>query len=322
MSFYRKVVWYCKGLREYTRSGYEAAAKHFDAKDLDVQLDGKTFLVTGANSGLGKAAALELAKRGGDVHMVCRNPKSAEEARREVEEAGAGGPGTVKVHILDISQADAVSKFAEEFVADSNRSLDCLINNAGCMVNERKTTPGGLEVNFATNTVGTHLLTQGLMPALVRARGRVVTVSSGGMLTVRLDVDDLNHEGMNPFDGTMVYAQNKRQQVVMNRKYAAKYADVFFAAMHPGWADTPAVRSSMPDFYAKMKDKLRTVEQGADTIVWLAASEAVRRDNDSGLFYQDRKAVSEHLPLSRSGSKAGDEDRLMEILDGYVKQFS
>ena len=129
---------------------------------------------------------------------------------------------------------------------------------------------------------------------------RVVTVSSGGMLVQKLDVDDLQFEKMSPFDGTMAYAQNKRQQVVLTEEWSREHTDIHFSVMHPGWADTPAVRNSMPgtkildagyhqhsipsDFYEKMRDKLRTVEQGADTAVWLAiAKDAVKRP--SGLFW-------------------------------------
>lgn len=88
-----------------------------------------------------------------------------------------------------------------------------------------------------------------------------------------------------------------------------------------GWADTPAVRSSMPEFYEKMKDKLRTVEQGADTIVWLAVAEKAK-DEKSGGFYQDRKVASEHLPLAWSRASSDDEQKLMKKLDEYYQKFS
>ena len=147
-------------------------------------------------------------------------------------------------------------------------------------------------------------MTRGMMNLLKKSEEpRVVTVSSGGMLVQKLDVDDLQFEKLSPFDGTMAYAQNKRQQVVMTEEWAREHAGVHFSVMHPGWADTPAVRTSMPgeltradfavkvsstffitDFYEKMKDKLRTVAQGADTILWLAvAKDPVSKP--SGLFW-------------------------------------
>ena len=93
---------------------------------------------------------------------------------------------------------------------------------------------------------------------------------------------------------------------------------IFFVA---GWADTPAVRNSMPDFYEKMKNKLRTTEQGADTIVWLAISEAAAKRGKSGCFYQDRTPVSEHLPLAMTRAKEQEEQKLMAILDEYYEKF-
>ena len=123
----------------------------------------------------------------------------------------------------------AVSKFATTF----DQPLNVLINNAGCMVNERTITEDGFEKNFATNTLGTHILTERLASKL-KDSPRIIIVSSGGMLTNKLDVEDFNFEKMQPFDGTMAYAQNKRQQIVMTEQYALKYPNIYFASMHPG----------------------------------------------------------------------------------------
>eukprot|EP00095_Tigriopus_kingsejongensis_P004291 maker-scaffold722_size106786-snap-gene-0.27 protein:Tk04291 transcript:maker-scaffold722_size106786-snap-gene-0.27-mRNA-1 annotation:"dehydrogenase reductase sdr family member 12-like" len=210
MSFFRNTVWFCKGLCEYTQNGYLSAAKHFGPEDLEVNCAGKSYMITGANSGIGKQAALEIAKRGGTLHLVCRNPKSAEEAKTELINVSENED--IHVHILDISEPRAIVKFAADYIQRFS-SLNVLVNNAGCMVNTREVTEEGLEKNFATNTVGTHIMTQSLLPALAKAEDpRVVIVSSGGMLTKKLELDDLQSEKMSAFDGTMVYAQNKRQQ--------------------------------------------------------------------------------------------------------------
>jgi dehydrogenase/reductase SDR family protein 12 len=87
-----------------------------------------------------------------------------------------------------------------------------------------------------------------------------------------------------------------------------------------GWADTPAVQSSMPDFHRRMQGKLRTAEQGADTVVWLCVSkEAIKIP--SGSFFQDREAVSKHLPLAWTKSSTGDEDTLMAKLKELAEKF-
>ena len=87
-----------------------------------------------------------------------------------------------------------------------------------------------------------------------------------------------------------------------------------------GWADTPAVRSAMPSFYNMMKNKLRTPEQGADTLVWLAVTGNAKA-KESGSFYQDRVSVAKHLPLACSHSKAEEEAFLIQQLDDFCKKF-
>ncbi|XP_072253862.1 dehydrogenase/reductase SDR family member 12 [Leuresthes tenuis] len=316
MTMFRNAVWFVKGLQEYTKSGYEAAAKHFASTDLDVNLTGRSFMVTGANSGIGKAAAHEIANRGGTVHMVCRNKGRAEAAKDEIVEQSKNQ--NIHIHIVDMSSARQVWEFAQNF--SQNNTLHVLINNAGCMVNQRELTEEGLEKNFATNTLGTYILTTALIPALKKVEDpRVVTVSSGGMLTQKLDVDNLQFE-KGAFDGTMAYAQNKRQQVILTERWGSQHKEIHFSSMHPGWADTPAVQTSMPSFHAKMQSKLRTEAMGADTIVWLAVSAAASKQ-PSGLFFQDRKAVATHLPLARSRATPQEEEKLLAALDEIALKF-
>ncbi|XP_059486771.1 dehydrogenase/reductase SDR family member 12-like [Neocloeon triangulifer] len=316
MSIYRRTVWFIKGMREYTKSGYEAAAKNFKEEDLKVDCSGKSYMITGSNSGIGKSMALEVAKRGGTVHLVCRNKTAAQEACDEIKTST--GNNNVHVHVLDVSKPRDVINFARSF----NENLDVLVNNAGCMVHTREVDADGLERNFATNVLGTFLLTKALLTRLEQSSDpRVVTVSSGGMLNLKLDPEDPQCAKMNPFEGTMVYSQNKRGQVVMTEHLARAHPAVHFSSMHPGWADTPAVRTSMPSFHNAMKNKLRSPEQGADTAVWLAISPAARKQ-PSGLFFQDRVAVSTHLPLAWTKSTPEEEKAFMQTLDDFWHKFN
>ncbi|KAK6195826.1 hypothetical protein SNE40_001177 [Patella caerulea] len=318
MSFFRNTIWFMKGLKEYTKNGYLSASKNFCEKDLEVDVSGRSFMITGANSGIGKSAAIEIAKRGGVVHMVCRDPKRGEDALNEIKEIT--GSQNIKLHQLDMSKPNDVLKFTKEFET-SGEKLNVLINNAGCMVNTREVTEEGYEKNFATNTLGTHILTTGLTSVLSKYDDpRVIIVTSGGMLTQKLNIDDLQSEKLSSFDGTMVYAQNKRQQVVMTEIYATKYPSIHFSCMHPGWADTPAVRSAMPSFYEKMKDRLRSAEQGADTAVWLALIPNIKQ-KPNGEFYQDRQVVSKHLPLAWTKSSSQENEELVKKLDEMVKSL-
>uniref|UniRef100_A0A3Q3W705 Uncharacterized protein n=1 Tax=Mola mola TaxID=94237 RepID=A0A3Q3W705_MOLML len=308
MSLYRNSAWFLKGLTEFTR---------FVEKDLEVSVAGHAFMITGANSGIGKATAMDIAKRGGTVHMVCRNKDKAEEARADIVKET--GNKEVYVHILDLSETRKVWEFAEGFKR-KYKALNVLINNAGAIMSQRDINAEGLEKSFATNVLGVYILTKSLIPLLEKsADPRVITVSSGGMLVQKLRTGNLQSE-RGCYNGTMVYAQHKRQQVVMTEQLAKTHTNIHFSVMHPGWVDTPAVANAMPDFHSSMKDSLRTPEQGADTVVWLAVSEAATK-NPSGRFYQDRKMVSTHLPLAWTHSSPLEEQNLLSLLEDLAKMF-
>ena len=133
------------------------------------------------------------------------------------------------------------------------------------------------------------------------------------MYTQQLDVAALFAGGADPFDGVVQYARTKRAQVVLNGLLAERLSGtgVTFSAMHPGWADTPAVRRSLPRFHALTKGILRTPEEGADTVVWLAASPA--SGGRSGLFWFDREAVGT-TPVPGTRETEEERGRLWEAL--------
>ncbi|XP_063762814.1 DHRS-12_like_SDR_c-like domain-containing protein isoform X2 [Eleginops maclovinus] len=316
MSLYRNSAWFLKGLTEFTRSAFLSASKGFVEKDLELSLAGRSFMITGANSGIGKATAMAIAKKGGTIHMVCRNKDKAEEARADIVKET--GNKEVFVHILDISETKKVWEFAESFKR-KYKTLNVLINNAGAIMSEREVNTEGLEKSFATNVLGVYILTKSLIPLLEKSPDpRVITVSSGGMLVQKLRTGNLQSE-RGRFDGTMVYAQHKRQQVVMTEQLAKTHTNIHFSVMHPGWVDTP-VANAMPDFHRSMKESLRAPEQGADTVVWLAVSEAAIK-NPSGRFYQDRRMVPAHLPLAWTHSSALEEQKLVSLLEDMAKTF-
>uniref|UniRef100_H3A147 Dehydrogenase/reductase 12-like a n=1 Tax=Latimeria chalumnae TaxID=7897 RepID=H3A147_LATCH len=313
MSHYRNTAWFFfKGIREYTRGDYLKAFK-LEIKSIafiSSSANNSKISRTGANSGTGKVIALEIAKRGGAVHMVCRDQKSTEEIQAEIVKET--GNEKVFVHILDLSEARKIWDFSERFRKD-HETLNVLINNAGCMINQRGCTAEGMEMNFATNTLSTYILTTSLIPLLEKSEDpRVITVSSGGMLLYLQS--EKGH-----FDGTMVYAQTQCQQVVMTEQWSQTHKTIHFSVMHTGWVDTPGVRSAMSNFYSSVQDKLRTPEQGADTVVWLAVSGAAVKQ-PSGLFFQDRKTVSTHLPLAWTRSSS-EEQTFMKKLEKLANSF-
>uniref|UniRef100_A0A8D3BGC0 Dehydrogenase/reductase 12-like a n=1 Tax=Scophthalmus maximus TaxID=52904 RepID=A0A8D3BGC0_SCOMX len=206
MSLYRNSAWFLKGMTEFTRSAFLTASKLFVEKDLEVAMAGRSFMITGANSGIGRATAMAIAKRGGTIHMVCRNKDKAEEARADIVKET--GNKEVYVHILDMSETKKVGEFAEGFKR-KYKALNVLINNAGSIMSQRDVNAEGLEKSFATNVLGIYILTKSLIPLLEKsADPRVITVSSGGMLVQKLRTGNLQSD-RGRYDGTMVYAQHK-----------------------------------------------------------------------------------------------------------------
>jgi NAD(P)-dependent dehydrogenase (short-subunit alcohol dehydrogenase family) len=181
--------------------------------------------------------------------------------------------------------------------------VDVLVHNAGVLPDARVETRDGLELTLATHVAGPFLLTHLLKPRLLEARdGRVIWVSSGGMYTRRLSLRDPNW-GQRRYDGVIAYAETKRAQVVLAELWAEAFAcsSVVVNAMHPGWADTPAVQSSLPRFRRVTRSILRTPAEGADTVVWLAASPRAR--GWSGRFFFDREPRRTHLlPITREST--------------------
>lgn len=273
----------------FDRTGFLVHQLGFRAGDLDVDLTGKVCAVTGANSGLGEAAARALAARGAKVWLLCRDPARGRAALDRIRHAT--GSERVMLADLDLADLDSVRDFAKRF---DEPVLDVLVHNAGILPSARGESRQGVELTFATNVVGPFLLTALLRPRLeAAAQGRIVTVSSGGMYPTRLDLSDWRQEAA-AFDGVRAYSLSKRAEVVLSEMWAARLATtrVTTNAMHPGWADTPGVQSSLPGFHRLMRPLLRSAEEGADTIVWLAV--ARRLAATSGRFFFDRVERSTH----------------------------
>lgn len=266
-------------------------------------LTGKSVLVTGATSGIGLATAVRCAQLGATVRFLARDRARAEQAKTRIEQA-AGSDVDVAYDLADMSDFASLREFASRLSA-SNPRLDVLVHNAGALSRTFSQAPDGSELTLASHVLGPFLLTGLLLPALrVGAPARVITVSSGGMYTQRLDLAELEL-WPDSYDGKVAYARAKRAQVVLNHEWARRVpsTEIVFHAMHPGWADTPGVVSGLPGFHRVMRPLLRTPEQGADTVVWLAsAHEAL---TSTGSFWLDRRQRSEHrVPWTHGGDAA------------------
>lgn len=269
MKWLTNLTWFAYGSKAFTKQGYERAAARFDNSFLGRDHKGKLVIVTGANSGLGFAASSALARAGCSLLMVCRSRDKGEAAVSRVRLES--GNEDVHLGICDVSNLGSIKSFSDGFLA-SGRPLHALVNNAGVLLAQRGQSEDGHHLSFATNTLGGLALSARLLPALRQAPGsRVVFVSSGGMYTERLELSGWE-DASGPYDGTRAYAFDKRRQVAQSEELARRWGPqgVLVASMHPGWADTEGVRTSLPGFSKSMASKLRTAEQGADTIVWLA----------------------------------------------------
>jgi dehydrogenase/reductase SDR family protein 12 len=270
-------------------------------------LDGQTALVTGTGRGIGPAIVTALRSEG--ARVLCHARTEIDARRASIDLGGEPVWG-------DLSTTEGVREVGAQ-ARHLAPQLHVLVHNAGVLPPERRETAEGLELTFATNVLGPHLLTRLLRERLVEsAPARVLFVSSGGMYTRRLEVDDLQSR-TGSFDGRVAYARSKRADVVLAERWAEEFAGtgVVVHAMHPGWADTPGIKSSIPTFQRIMRPLLRTPAQGADTIVWLAAAEEPGRI--TGRFWCDRHVRATHR-LARTQETAADRDRLWHALDALA----
>ena len=289
----------------FSRIGYAVRSRQAGWRPIgSYDLRGRTVVVTGATSGLGAATARQLRSIGADLLIVGRDRPRTDAAAASLR--AAGGSGNVDVVLADMGRLDEVRE-ATASILGSGRTIDAVVHNAGALLAEQNTTSEGREVTIATHVLGPFLMTSMLLPLLETASGRVITVASGGMYAAPLP--DLDHGGTlempkSAYNGTRQYAIAKRAQVTLNEMWAAARPGVRFQSMHPGWADTPGVKTSLPTFGTIVKPILRTPDEGADTIVWLLADDAGAAS--SGGFWCDRARRPIHrLPTtSRSDTPA------------------
>ncbi len=232
------------------------------------------------------------------------------EAKLNTVQAELGG--RVAVEQCDLSSLAETRDLAERLLRLDR--IDVLINNAGAMFGKRELTPEGFERTFATNLLSGFLLTELLIPKLVDSSpARIINMSSGGMYARRLQVSDLQNErDYKPADA---YAHTKRAQVILTEVWAERLAPqgVTVHAVHPGWADTAGVQDAMPVFRKVMGPFLRSADQGADTMVWLAAADEPAQA--SGQFWLDRRPRPTHRHTSTVESEADRMSLLSQLRD-------
>ncbi len=259
-------------------------------------MDDKIALVTGANAGIGKVIATELARQGATVVMVSRDRRRGEEAMREI--ASATGSASLDLLVADLSSQQDVRRLADEFQQRYSR-LHVLVNNAGSHVQQRQMSVDGIEMNLALNHLSAFLLTNLLLDTLrASASARIVNVASNAM-TRTLNLDDLQSEKtFVPFD---VYGQAKLAMVKCGYLLARRLAGtgITVNALHPGITATNIVDNIAPPivrpFMGIVKLFLQSPEQGAQTALYLATSSEV--EGITGQYFM-RGKPGRSVPIS------------------------
>jgi len=289
-------------------------------------VQGKYAVITGATSGIGLAAAQQLARRGADLGIVARNKGKASEAASLIQ-AASGGRAKVDVFIADMSSQSSIRQAAAEILASCPK-VDILINNAGAMFVSRKLTVDGLEMTWAVNHLAPFLLTNLLLDRLKESEhARIITTASHGHKMARKGIrfDDLGAERLYRFPQNVMgganfrYGETKLANIMFTAELAQRLEGTGVRAYSydPGLVSTNfnqdngrLARMTM----AVMKKFSRTPDKGAETMVWLADSDEVGDQN--GLYYADKQ-------IKKPSEQAQDADaakRLWEVSEDQVRQ--
>jgi len=253
-----------------------------------VPMAGKTCILTGANTGIGKATAFGLAKMGATVVMVCRSLERGEAAMAEIKRGS--GNDSVSLLLADLSSRAAIHRLAADFKA-KYPNLHVLINNAGIIPKKRTVAEDGLETQFAVNHVAYFLLTNLLLDQLkASAPSRIINVSSQVHNGASIDFDDLQSE--RSYSPTRVYGWTKLANVLFTYELAHRLEGtrVTVNCLHPGTVATNILADYMPGgfrFMAKMIGV--SSEEGAQTSLFLATSPEV--EGVSGKYFVNQGAV-------------------------------
>jgi retinol dehydrogenase-14 len=237
---------------------------------------GKTVLVTGATSGIGKATALGLAAMGARMAITGRDRDRTVDTAREIRAAGGG---QVNLFVADLTSQSEVRRLAAEVGEELGR-LDVLINNVGGYWNTRHLTADGLERTFALNHLAPFLLTNLLLDRMQEA-GRVVTVSSHAQAMGRIDFEDL--QGSKSYSGARAYNQSKLANVLFTYELARRLrgTSVSANALHPGavstafGAEDPAGAQRL--LVPFLRPWMKSPAQGAATSIYLASAPHIGR---------------------------------------------
>jgi len=289
--------------------------------NMEKDLQGKVFVVTGANSGIGFVAAMDFAQRGATVVMMCRSEEKGKQAVDTIRQQS--GNENIHLYLADFSLLSNVAEAGRAVLVDYPR-IDVLCNNAGAANAGRQETAEGFELTFAANHLGGFLLTQILLPALLNSAGngsaRIVFTSSLGHKNSPLDLEDLN---LAKDYGTLkAYGRSKLMNLLTARELFYRYGEqgIISSSFHPGAVRTPiwskggvAARLLGILFYPFMVN----MEKGADTLIWLASSAEPAAVHAEGNYYfkRERPPIA-HFATDKAARKLWEIS--MELVEPYL----
>jgi NAD(P)-dependent dehydrogenase (short-subunit alcohol dehydrogenase family) len=244
-------------------------------------LAGKTYVVTGANSGIGLVTTRELARRGGRVILACRTRDKTDPVIADIRRDT--GSDQLEFVALDLGDLASVRRCAEELLA-KDRPIDCLLNNAG-LAGTRGQTKDGFELAFGTNHVGHYLLTRLLLDRLTKSKARIVNVSSKSHYRAKGIDWDAVRKPTHSITGMPEYEVSKLANVLFTKELARRLdgTGVHTYALHPGVVATDVWRRIPGPIAWVAKKWMITVEEGAAANLRCATDPALA--NDSGRFY-------------------------------------
>lgn len=274
----------------------------------------KICLITGATSGIGKEAALGLAKQGMDIIFNTRDETRGRKVREEL--IGQSGNQNIEVLNCDLGSFQSVCNFANQ-VKSRYEKIDVLINNAGIWTSKKELSEDGIELQFAVNHLAPFLLTHHLIDRLEKApQGRIINVSSGVHYRGKIDLSDPESR-KKPYISINAYTQSKVANILFTRELAKRLSEsnTTVNCLAPGWVNTGLFRETNLFVKTCARWMALTPEKGAETTVYLASSDEV--ENTTGEYFTKKK-------IKRSARVTYDTElatRLWTLSEKYVKDF-
>ncbi|XP_076261461.1 retinol dehydrogenase 11-like [Rhynchophorus ferrugineus] len=262
------------------------------------RLDGKTALITGSNTGIGKVAVKDFFERGARVIMACRNEDKAKVAADDIKTScqTKENTGEILIERLDLGSLESIRNCAQKLL-EREPKIDLLVNNAGVMMCPEGKTEDGFETQLGTNYLGHFLLTLLLLPKIRQSSAaRIVNVSSVAHERGSIDFDDLNSQ-KKPYSAYAAYTQSKLANVLFTKELdrrlkESKIDNINVYSLHPGVIKTELGRhlqetygSALMFVWRLFSWAIKTPEQGAQTTIYCSVDEKCA--NESGLYYSD-----------------------------------